>query len=870
MPERVVTGLNDTITSEANPTNTYEARPTLTIRNVTGKRLFAFVKAAGITPRPDAQVSSAVLRLFPTHDFPSTTFVIRRASKDWSASRTWWDNQPSLGTVVLNHTAAGVAGQPFDIPITATVAAWLAGSVPNTGLRIETTGTAAGGYSFHSMNATGTLADFKPRIVMNVTAPPAAPTDITPSGGGQVSTADPLQTWRYGGEDVPAMAAYQIQTFTGAVSIASSGVFSRRVASFNVNGVQGAPTSFESRLNGLGQTIVNSGAAAVGLQECSDNVTNQPALLLAKVKELSGNTAWTMFVGPNLNCLLIDTARLTPLWPTTSDKGLGDGKWASALMVQDVTAGVPVILWVTHYLTSSELTKQIAHTRVLIPWLKGLYDTFGVPLIGTGDFNAKDKSATRPMGMLALAGHSDVRDLVEPEDITNRTYNSHDSYGANGMNGWWIDHVLVYGGTRPTAVGLVDSGTASDHNLVYATVEYVGSRPMVAGLGEPTSDTGEIASSVPQHQYTGVTDPIVGRIRHKSVEGRWSDWSVPFSFGYAPLPTVTITSDDPTTNDPTPTTTWTTTGVQAEFQVILRRVDTGEIVADSGRLQGAGNQWQPSDPISVDPTAQLTREVRVWDDQLRVPAANAPTFARAISDPFTIVPGVGTAPTAVEATPVGPAIDLSWSLASTPDSFIVERRIDGKAWVRFPVEVGDVAQGGSAYLWRDVTAPPEHDLAYRVRAVTNGSMGQASVVAEKRLKPGYIWLADPDDPTWLLAMAGRDAGEWTLPEDSTVVEVIGSDRVNVIYEGARGYEGSVSGLFVSDVPGMLDLSAQSQRDKVWDIKRKPTHVWRLSIGDMNIPVILRQATPVPRPGPEVSFGVSAAFYQQGELAWADA
>lgn len=879
MVERIVTGLNDTITSEANPSNTYEARPTLTIRNVTNKRLFAFIRAAGIVPRAGAQTNDAVLRLYPTEDFASTTLVVRRPSGDWTASGTRWSNQPSLGTVVVNHTAVGVKEQPFDIPITSEVAAWLAGTVANRGFRIETTSTAPAGVSFHSMNATGTKAQFRPQIIMNVSFPPSAPSDIQPSGGAQVSTQDPIATWRYGGEDVAPMAAYQIQSFAAESTMsAPSDLMNERFGTFNVNGIQSADIPFDDRRTGIASSIIGSGMKMFGAQEANSAGQDQPNKIVTALSN-AGQSGWTYFIGPNLNVIFYRTATFSPQWTTTQDKSLGDGKYASAMLFQHTATSVPFIFVTTHYLTDDQLTKQVAHTRVLIAWLAGLAAKYGVPIILTGDFNAKSRAAGRPMGMLNLAGHIDVRDFLgigdvtdDVDPVTKRAYNSLAKYNtANPMKGYWIDHVMVSGGATPTSAGLYETNNASDHNIVFADIAYAASRPLVAGLGEPTSDTGWVASSIPQHQFSNITGQVGIRIRHKSSDDRESPWSDPITFGFTPRPTVTITSTETSTNDPSPTTTWTVTGgTQVSFQVIYRRVDTGEVLADSGNLPGADTQWQPSSPISIDPTVEISREVRVWDDVVRSATVGEPAYTSATAPNFVIEPGAdGPIATGQSIEQDGPVNVYEWAFSSTPDGAVVERSIDNGPWVRTLLDVGAIALGGGLYRWRDATAPAEHSLRYRVASITNGSMGQFSEPVEVFRKADFIWLIDPDDPTWTLAMAGQEAADMTLPEDSSLIEVIGSDRVNIVFEGARGYQGTVSGLFVSDVPSMGGLSAQAQRDRALSIKRKPTHVWRLSIADMNIPVLLRQPTPVPRPGAEVSFGVSAEFFQQGELTWSD-
>jgi hypothetical protein len=396
----------------------------------------------------------------------------------------------------------------------------------------------------------------------------------------------------------------------------------------------------------------------------------------------------------------------------------------------------------------------------------------------------------------------------------------------------------------------------------------------------PALDTGWVASGVPTHQLTGVPpEGVWVRIRHRSIDGRESPWSDPIRLDYdAPL-TLTITSTDEETSDATPTTTWSVSGgEQSAFRVRLlnySRAGEATVAADSGYMVGDDTQWTPSKPLTGWLDDYLVREVRIWDDVDRVPSPGVKTYVLAYTEPFLLLPTPVLEPVTELAvdTPLGPAVDVTWK-GVTPDAYIVERRIrletdpdDAGTWESFRVEVSDVAIGGGRFRWRDVTAPAHHVLAYRVRPVQNRSIGDAPYAVETVLRMQFIWLADPDDPEWLLAAAGQDAGEFTLPEQSAVVETRGGDRVHIIHEGFRGYEGSCNGELISHVEAMGLTSAQEQRNRILETKLSPTKVWRLALSDLNIPVILRNVNVVPQPDHELMYGASFEFYQQGELPW---
>ena len=609
MAEQTIRSLADTLTSEQSPSANYTQRTTLMVRDTSGRRMFVYVAVRGLSGRSGAIVTSAKLRLYASRSRGSVSYTIRRASGPWTPSSLRWNNQPSGGTTVRTFSTGLTANRAVDIDVTSALTAWLTSGVTNYGFRIETTSTDVGGSSFHSMNASGSNAKYRPVLLLDVSYPPEVPTSLSPANGAQVSTADPLVTWRYAGEGAEKMVSYQLQTATSS-----------------------------------------------------------------------------------------------------------------------------------------------------------------------------------------------------------------------------------------------------------------------SGFTIPTSDTGEVASSEPQHQLTGQSGEVFYRVRHKAADGRWSPWSSPTSFGVTAKMSVTITSTELVTDDPSPSTTWTVTGTQTSFRVLLRRVTPPSILADSGIIAGSDLQWAPPKPIKVPNSTQITREVRVYDDVERVATPGSPIYAVATSGPFTIEPAtevVQVTDLVASKTPASPAVTLTWSRPTTPDSYLIERSIDGGPWSRFVVEVGDVATGGTSYLWRDVTAPAEHDLTYRVRPVVNLSMGLAPAEVSIRLRMSFIWLADPNDPDWVLPLAGNDAGTWTLGEDSSVINVLGSDRSNLVHEGFRGYEGTVSGEFVSDIHELGDVSAQELRDRAWRTKTQPTALWRLAIGDMNIPVVVRNVNPVPKAGSQVRFGVSLDFMQQGELPWED-
>jgi len=328
MAEQTIRSLADTLTSEKSPSANYTQRTTIMVRDTSGERMFGYVGVRGLSSRSGAIVNSATLRLFASRSRSSVTYNVRRASGPWTPSSLRWNNQPSGGVSVASVTTGLTENVALDIDVTSALTAWLTSGVTNYGFRIETTSTAVGGSSFHSINASGSRARYRPVLLLDVSYPPEVPTALSPANGAQVSTADPLVTWRYAGEGAAEMVSYQLQT-------------------------------------------------------------------------------------------------------------------------------------------------------------------------------------------------------------------------ASTSNGFAI----------------------------------------------PASDTGEVASSEPQHQLTGMSGEVFYRVRHKAADGRWSPWSSPTSFGVTAKMGVTITSTELVTDDPSPSTTWTVTGAQTSFRVILRRaspVDPGRFGDHRGRRFAVG------------------------------------------------------------------------------------------------------------------------------------------------------------------------------------------------------------------------------------------------------------------------------------------
>ena len=385
----------------------------------------------------------------------------------------------------------------------------------------------------------------------------------------------------------------------------------------------------------------------------------------------------------------------------------------------------------------------------------------------------------------------------------------------------------------------------------------------------------EIASTSPTHTFT--SDIAEGatlwyRVRHKSTAGRWSNYSAGQEFGRSAKVTVNVTAPTAAaTSDPTPTTTWSVTGgTQQTWRVTIVRTDTNKQVADSGWKTGTENQWAPSAPIQAGTGVPLQATVHVIDTVDRVETPGDPISASGQSGVFTI--GTGSGITAVSgltvaAAQVGPSAVLSWTRATGPDSFTVERVVSGFETRVFTVEAGDAALGGSNYRWTDTTIPPRHSVTYTVRAVENGVQSAASSTVTITTDPQFIWITDPNDPSFVIPLADADDFEVNPEEDSATFAVLGSNKTIVVAEGTGRLSGSVSGSLFDDLPWTGGATARQMRSRVYRLRNEPTNEWRLVVDTWNLPVVLRDVTVIPRPGEYETFGVSCEWYAQGELPW---
>lgn len=390
----------------------------------------------------------------------------------------------------------------------------------------------------------------------------------------------------------------------------------------------------------------------------------------------------------------------------------------------------------------------------------------------------------------------------------------------------------------------------------------------------PAWDSGEVATPEAALDLADTTHPGVAanatmwwRVRAKSAAGVWSLWSDPTSFVYRVKPTVTMTNPGATFTDPTPPITWTysspTGSAQKRWRAALYVEQNGRWVTvdHSGERVGADTAWTPTKPASFnayDPNARHRAVVDVWDSYNREETPGDRAFASA-SRVATFQQGTGVvAPTGLAVALDYPRPDavLTWARTETPDFWAVYR--DGKLLERLPGP--DLAAGGTSYTFRDFPARGAH--TWTVRAIVNGQTS-AAITATATVDFKGTWLFD-DEGRAVCIQDDRDH-DMTMPEVSALHEPLGSDRVVVITQALRGYEGNVSGL-ITELKGQPE-QATTWRANLLAFKSEPTAIRTLVIEDQAFPVIVRNVQLKQAPKRH-GWLASFEYYQQGGLLFA--
>ncbi len=180
----------------------------------------------------------------------------------------------------------------------------------------------------------------------------------------------------------------------------------------------------------------------------------------------------------------------------------------------------------------------------------------------------------------------------------------------------------------------------------------------------------------------------------------------------------------------------------------------------------------------------------------------------------------------------GPGVVLTWSRPAVPDYWalmvdgvIVEDKVDGVEW-----QVSGTNYGITYY-----GSQPGENHEYEIIAqVDTGGIHKTSKTnptAIAAAAPVGIWIISsefttPSEATTKIRLGGKDAPPTEIGESVEVLYPVGRRDPVAIYDGIRGYEGTVGG-WVMSAEDLHVLEA---------MKARPATVVRLVMGDLNIPV----------------------------------
>lgn len=369
--------------------------------------------------------------------------------------------------------------------------------------------------------------------------------------------------------------------------------------------------------------------------------------------------------------------------------------------------------------------------------------------------------------------------------------------------------------------------------------------------------------------FPGITPGQVWQVNLRNANGE-SGWAGPAALLYAPIEPPVLTDPGATSSDPTAPTAWECPE-QAQRRVVTRDPITGAQFDDSRWSATTETAWTPA----AGPTAPgpVEIELQVRDNVTREATPGAPDYASVVHT-YDYV-HTDTVPPAESLTvidhPFLPVKILRWSRSELADFWVIER--DGHI-VRRRVVGGyqdavhpgpELATGVGQYEWWDWSVSSYRTHTYQVRAMRNGetSAGGAPVT----VTPSFTgtWLMDPDTGAWIV-LAGADLQGLSYGESTTMHTPVGGSESIQVTHGLRGLEGTVSGVLdEADARPWVEQEAD-----LWAMKRNPGRILRLVDKDLNIPVVVRDITPLaasetlPR---DWRHGVSLAVAQKGELPW---
>ena len=390
----------------------------------------------------------------------------------------------------------------------------------------------------------------------------------------------------------------------------------------------------------------------------------------------------------------------------------------------------------------------------------------------------------------------------------------------------------------------------------------------------PAFDSGTVTATEPELDlattaYAGLSAGVETRWRARAQDtsGLWSPWSDVERFRRDNKGTLSIVNPAASPNDFvsewTPPLSWSLTG---ETQVAWRlRIvpddDPATELYDTGWTKGTATSWTlPKAIIEDDQFYRVIVRIRDSKDREATPGDPAYTEAsRTFQFREDATPAPVTGLTAGTLLP-RPWVQLDFSRSTMPDAFNIVEVVDG---VNKPYDSGldpnDLFVSGTAYRYVIKDSRPGRNHTWKVQAVVNGKSSPSPTVTLKTQIRG-LWLIDHErDIEVYMASPGRDIGEWTMGEDSTVMFPLGSERGVVITQALRGYEPNVTGTIVD---GEAGKTLDAWEDALLRIRNKPGQILTLSQAGDSIRGVAHNISISPTPNTPTEKRVTFGFVQR--------
>lgn len=324
------------------------------------------------------------------------------------------------------------------------------------------------------------------------------------------------------------------------------------------------------------------------------------------------------------------------------------------------------------------------------------------------------------------------------------------------------------------------------------------------------------------------------RVQVKNSQGVWSNWSNAAQFTYVAAFAVTITAPSgATTADPTPTVTWTYTGTQQAYQVLVRgprsATDATTIdLYDSGIKYGTTATMDLPVGVILWPNGSYQITVRVWATTNVVSVTGTPSYDQSTKTvqwvPSGATPSVQLLVTQ-EVAPL-PARLVRWQYtgaAGTAARFILTRSRYGLVEASWDL-VATAVQEGATQWYRYVDRLPagRADVTYEVMTVSNtrttSTSNPTATVHLDHQMPIVVSVYDPTVRAFSLLNYQIDSN---LTEVADVIQPVNGPAF-VSLQRLGKYMGSASGEISWDAhPGNAVFDGEDMRKNFMWIRQNP-------------------------------------------------